>query len=92
MAIAVEASELMDLFKWSDGHDITPQDLVAAQEELADVIILCLALANSNDFDVSEIVRQKLSRNRQKYPIDRYLGKWKPALPGAEVGDERGDS
>lgn len=40
----------------------------AVQDELADILILCLAFANAADLDVAELVERKLATNRQRYP------------------------
>ena len=81
MAIAIEASELMDLFKWYGSGDSIEQmtkDGVrnAASEELADVLILCLAFANRNGIDVQSTVKAKLAKNDQKYPKDKFKGRF----------------
>ncbi len=69
MAIAVEAAELMDLFKWQ-----TPEESIkkmskepsAAAEEIADVVIYCLAFANRNKIDLSEAVSRKITELLKK--------------------------
>ena len=60
MALAIEASELMDIFKWDSNDesekkmsvDISRQDAI---DELADVIIYSIAFANKNGIDLSLI-------------------------------------
>jgi NTP pyrophosphatase (non-canonical NTP hydrolase) len=81
MAIAVEAAELMDLFKWHSETSTTiavqsPATRQAAIDELAYVFIYALALANRADIDVTDAVRQKVEKNRQKYPTERYKGRF----------------
>jgi len=57
MALAIEASELMDIFKWDSNDesekkmsvDISRQDAI---DELADVIIYSIAFANKNGIDI----------------------------------------
>ncbi len=79
MAIAVEAAELMDLFKWQ-----TPEESIkkmskepsAAAEEIADVVIYCLAFANRNNIDISGAIQNKLRKNNQKYPADQFRGRY----------------
>lgn len=76
MGIAVEAAELMEVFQW---HDAAASAALmgdararrAAREELADVMIYCLAFANRSGIDVVRAVRSKLARNRRKYPARR---------------------
>ena len=81
MAIAIEASELMDLFKWYGSGDsierMTSDDVRnAASEELADVLILCFAFANRNGIDIQSTVKAKLAKNDQKYPKDKFKGRF----------------
>lgn len=47
------------------------------RDEIADVIIYCLSLCNQLNLDVSAIVEAKLSKNRTKYPVEKYKGKWR---------------
>jgi len=81
MAIAIEAAELMDLFKWCSLE--TSRSLVqnrkvrnAVSDELADLLILQLAFCNSIELDLSQAVARKLSKIRSKYPVDLYKGKY----------------
>ena len=79
MAIAIEASELMDLFKWYDSNEsikqMTDDDVkIAASEELADVLILCFAFANRNGIDIQSTIKAKLAKNDHKYPKDKFKG------------------
>lgn len=74
MSIAIEAAEIMEHFQWYGTaesralvEDEETRTLVA--EEVADVIIYCLALANQAEFDISTAVRSKLESGRRRYPI-----------------------
>lgn len=69
-SISIEANELLELSQWSDCED---SSLVA--EELADVFIYCITLAQKLDFDIAEIIHKKLDINETKYPIDKSYGK-----------------
>lgn len=78
MALSVEAAELLELFLWS--ADDGPQPPVASREprvpdELADVLILVLNLANRLDIDLGRAVAAKLARNAAKYPADQVSGR-----------------
>ena len=79
MAISIEADEQMDLFKWYDSEESSAlMDDVdvrhAATEELADVLILCLAFANRKSIDIDDAVRAKVTKNHQKYPVRKCKG------------------
>ena len=76
IAISVEAAELLDLFKWSADESGVEQLLPELQDEIADVVIYSLSLCNHLGLDVSAIVEAKLAKNRIKYPVERYRGRW----------------
>lgn len=78
MAIAVEAAELMELFQWADGRE--PLDgarRASLEQELADVVIYCLAMANAAGVDLADAVRRKVEANARKYPVDLYRGRYR---------------
>ncbi len=79
MSIAIEAGELMELFQWESLCHIDeslerPEFRERTLEELADVVIYCLSLANHLEADLSDAVIDKLAKNGSKYPADRCLG------------------
>jgi NTP pyrophosphatase (non-canonical NTP hydrolase) len=81
MALAIEAAELMEHFQWidADASRQLPADhtkLAAVAEELADVIGYSFALANELGIDVSDAIRNKMVKNRQKYPADQFRGRY----------------
>jgi NTP pyrophosphatase (non-canonical NTP hydrolase) len=79
-SIAIEAAELMEIFQWLTTEQSTQaaHDLSTGQhtrEELADIVIYCLALANALDIDLSQAIREKLAANAAKYPVEAFHGK-----------------
>ena len=78
IALSIEASELLKTFLWrrSDpGSRLSVEDRSAVAEELADVLIYGLSLANVLEIDLSETIVTKLKKDEAKYPVDRYRGK-----------------
>jgi NTP pyrophosphatase (non-canonical NTP hydrolase) len=71
-SISIEAAELLELFQW--GEELDAGKRKRLEEELADVIIYCLSMANSMDLDVSEIIAEKLRLNAEKYPVAKARG------------------
>ena len=59
--IAVEATELLECFQWSEDYKIDK-----VKEELADVLNYCIRMASIMDLDVETIVLEKLEKNAQK--------------------------
>ena len=73
VSIAIEASELLELFQLLTEENIDDllkdtQNLRRVEEELADVIIFCLSLANVIDVDIARTVTKKLEKSEIKYP------------------------
>jgi len=72
MCIAIEAAELMEIFQWCSLDEAsriasTPE-FEHVREELADVLIYCLSMANALDIDISAAIEDKLIKNAKKYP------------------------
>jgi len=77
MAISIEAAELLDLFKWSEDKTDVTELLPGIRDEIADVMIYCLSLCNQLHLDGSALVEAKLAKNKLKYPVERYKGRWR---------------
>jgi hypothetical protein len=82
MALSVEVSELMELFLWC--RDEGPQPPVAARqaqvvEELGDVGILLLNLADRLGVDLTEAIQAKIAYNAAKYPVALSRGRLEKA-------------
>ena len=80
MALAVEASELMEIFQWltleqSQKQRLSPEQIKAASEELADVIIYSIRMAQTLEIDLLEAIVEKIDKNKAKYPINKIKGK-----------------
>lgn len=88
MALAIEAAELMEHFQWISieaSRDIRSQPEILAEvaEELADVLCYALAIANELDVDISQAMQAKMVKNRAKYPIDEFRGRYGPRDVGS---------
>lgn len=77
MSIAIEAAELMEIFQWQQENSAEPEDARRIEEELADVVIYSLTMANRMNIDLSSVIADKIEKNSHKYPQDRYYGKYK---------------
>lgn len=75
IAISIEAAELMERFLWQPAvpaAELTGADRAAASEELADVLIYGLSLANALKLDLAETVLTKLAKDETKYPAKEF--------------------
>ena len=68
-SISIEAAELLEHFQWGKEYDI---DEVA--EELADVLIYSLYMAEALNLDANDIILNKMKKNAIKYPVDKSYG------------------
>jgi NTP pyrophosphatase (non-canonical NTP hydrolase) len=78
MSIAIEAAELMEHFQWLtvEGSQNLPAEALAdIGEELADIVIYSLSLANALKLDLAETVSNKMDKNVRKYPSEKVRGK-----------------
>lgn len=68
-SISIEAGELLECFQWGDA------DLASAKDELADVLTYCMMLADRLGEDPDTIVLEKLTKTREKYPVEKSRGR-----------------
>ncbi|HCF75023.1 MAG TPA: nucleotide pyrophosphohydrolase, partial [Gammaproteobacteria bacterium] len=74
MALSVEAAELVEHFQWltADQSDDLPRDKRAAVgEELADILIYTIMVAERLGLDLEVATRDKMAQNRRKYPVEK---------------------
>lgn len=77
MALIGEAAELIAHFQWlteAQSQDLDEATLSAVREEIADVQIYLVRLADRLGVDIEAAVRDKLAENARKYPADRVRG------------------
>jgi NTP pyrophosphatase (non-canonical NTP hydrolase) len=70
-ALSIEASELLECWLWKKPEDA---DLSKVREELADVFAYAFLLAERCNLDVTEIVLEKIQKNKLKYPVTKAKG------------------
>ena len=74
MALCVEAAELLELFQWKSETEtkaLDEGDLARAREELADVFLYLISLADRLDVDLGVAAKDKLRVNAEKYPVSK---------------------
>ncbi len=71
LALSIEAAELNEAFLWKKSEEA---DMDKVREELADVFAYALLLAHRYGLDVNEIVKAKVAKNEEKYPVEKSKG------------------
>jgi hypothetical protein len=75
ISLSLEAAELLEVFQWS-GADLECADKRGRiQEELADVLSYCFLMADACGLDPDQILRDKLLRNAEHYPVEKARGR-----------------
>ena len=72
MALAVEASELLEHFQWmsqEDSRNIQGDKKQEVADEVADVFLYLLRMCEQLDIDLIEAAHQKIDKNAIKYPV-----------------------
>ena len=90
MALMVEAAELQELFQWltpEESQQLTadPVQKERVGEEMADVLLYLLQLADHTGVDLRDAVERKLVKNAIKHPAP-------PAGPAAADGPQPGSA
>lgn len=79
MAIATEASELLEIFQWMSAEEsLATKDIPELKEsishELADIILYTIRIADILNIQLNESLQNKMAINNQKYPADQVKG------------------
>ena len=82
-ALMVEAAELAEVFQWMTPEESREAHLDAVSkqrigEEIADVLLYLLQVADHTQVDVEQALKDKLVRNAQKYPAKRVVAVVEP--------------
>lgn len=74
ISLSLEASELLEVFQWSADDLVCTDKIDKIKEELADVVNYSILMADACGLDLDEIVRAKVKRNAEKYPVEKAYG------------------
>ena len=77
MALIVEAAELVEHFQWlteEQSADLPPEKLAEVEQELADIQIYLIRLADRLGIDLEQAVDAKIALNERKYPVEKARG------------------
>ena len=74
ISLSLEASELLELFQWKGNEEVIDKKKAELSEEIADILMYSYILCYELRLDPMQIVKDKLKRNSEKYPIDKAYG------------------
>lgn len=79
MALAGEVGELLEIFQWltekeSSADTLSSESLSAVADELADIQIYTLRLADKLNIDLAEAIDAKMKKNALRYSIEKSKG------------------
>lgn len=79
ISITLEAAELLEHFQWKTHGEVeaflaVEENRRRLGEEMADVLILLVSLADAVGLDLLTAARAKLRDNAAKYPVERAKG------------------
>jgi dCTP diphosphatase len=79
MALAGEVGELIEIFQWmtpEEAASVMASDrAVDVEDELADICIYLLRLADVLRVDLPSVAERKIARNDQRYPVSEVSGR-----------------
>jgi len=75
MALAGESGELLEIFQWltqggSERSALSEEQLQSATDELADILIYALRLADRLSIDLETAIVEKIKKNAARYTIE----------------------
>ena len=79
MGLAAEAAELLEIFQWfteeqSRGIVNDEKEMGHVREEIADVFICLVRLADKLNVDIEKAVQEKIEINESRYPVELSKG------------------
>jgi dCTP diphosphatase len=79
-SICIESTELLELFQWALKDNFKKNQFNDFQnsniaDELADIFIYCISLSNTLEIDITQIILNKIKKNKKKYPINKFKGR-----------------
>lgn len=77
IALSVEASELLERFQWLTEEKcrrLDQEQLKSIREEMADVYLYLIRLADKLNVDLTQAAVQKIRLNAKKYPVSKARG------------------
>ena len=74
ISISLEAAELLECFQWSGDRTAVPERRCQMQDELADVLIYSVYMAEELSISIPDAMSAKIDQNAAKYPVEKARG------------------
>ncbi len=77
MALVAEVAELLEHFQWlteGESAQLPPDKLAEVEQELADILIYLIRLADKLGVNLLQATEKKIALNEKKYPPDKVRG------------------
>jgi dCTP diphosphatase len=77
IALSVEAAELLEHFQWTPdaaSENVSSDQKAGIREEVADVFIYLIRLADKLEIDLLAAASEKIRLNAEKYPVEKARG------------------
>jgi len=77
IALSVEAAELLEHFQWvldAESSNVPPDQKARIREEVADVLLYLVRLADKLEIDLLVAASDKIRVNAEKYPVEKARG------------------
>lgn len=75
MALSVEVSELAEHYQWLNSFEVPSGKAALIRDELADVFIYTVQLADVLGIELIPAAFEKINKNADKYPADLVRGR-----------------
>ena len=80
MSASIEMGELLERFQWLSNDEIEsllddPKYRESVADEIADVIIYMIRLADTTQIHLTDAILGKMKKNEHKYPISEWKGR-----------------
>lgn len=71
LSITLEAAELLENFQWMTAEDAVHKNKQNIEDEIADVMIYSIMLAQKLSINVEDAILGKIKKNAEKYPAHK---------------------
>jgi NTP pyrophosphatase (non-canonical NTP hydrolase) len=74
-SLVLEAAEVLEIFQWKEGSELSEEEKAALADELADVYNWVILLSHDLGIDIEAEALKKIEKNAKKYPVEEFAEK-----------------